>query len=221
MTRTSTPLIVGVIFTHADLQRALGIRNPPDLFEVRLDALAARGEEVSAALGKLSAPLIITARHPREGGINQLSVRERRALLRSFLSQAAYVDIELRAASGFAEILKEARSRQIRIIISFHDLDKTPSRPRLDRIAQTARTFGADILKIATRTDTSTQLARLREFFQSARQEMKIAAMGFGRLGRVSRIDFARDHSALNYGHLGRPQAEGQLSCVQLRRILQ
>jgi len=47
------------------------------------------------------------------------------------------------------------------------------------------------------------------------------AAMGVGRLGRISRIEFARHRSALNYGHLGKPQAEGQLSITQLRRVLQ
>lgn len=220
MTKRSTPQIVGVIFTRIDLRRAVRMRNPPDLFELRLDALFARNEEVKAALGDLRAPLIITARHPREGGSNQLSAQKRRALLRRFLPHAAYVDIELRAAGTFAPILEEARAQSIRTIISFHDFDETPSRPRLDEIARTARLLGADLLKIATRTDTSAQLARLRDFFQRERVEMKIAAMGVGRLGRISRLEFARHGSALNYGHLGSPQAEGQLSIMQLRRIL-
>ena len=36
-----TPKIVGVIFSRLDLQRALRMRKPPDLFELRLDGLAA------------------------------------------------------------------------------------------------------------------------------------------------------------------------------------
>ncbi len=88
------------------------MRNPPDLFELRLDALFAKGPEVEAALADLRAPLIITARHPREGGSNQLSARKRRALLVRFLPYAAYVDIELRSAGAFAAILAEARSEK-------------------------------------------------------------------------------------------------------------
>lgn len=221
MTSPSTPQIVGVVFTRADLQRATRMRNPPDLFELRLDALFARNDELTAAIGKLRAPLIITARHPREGGSNGLSARARRALFRRFLPQAAYVDIELRSAGTFAAILAEARAKSIRTILSFHDFDETPDRPRLDGIARAARSLGADLLKIATRTDTSAQLARLLDFFQRERLEMEIAAMGVGRLGRISRIKFARHRSALNYGHLGKPQAEGQLSIRQLRRVLQ
>jgi 3-dehydroquinate dehydratase-1 len=116
--------------------------------------------------------------------------------------------------------LKAARTKRIRIIVSFHDFDETPSRSRLMGIASAARSLGADLLKIATRTDTLAELARLRDFFQRERRGMEIAAMGIGRLGRVSRFEFARLRSALNYGHLGNPQAEGQLSIRQLRRIL-
>jgi 3-dehydroquinate dehydratase-1 len=221
ITKASTPQIVGVIFTLADMERAVRWRNPPDLFELRLDALFTRREEVDTAIGGLRAPLIITARHPREGGSNQLSARQRRGLLLRFLPRAAYVDIELRAAGTFAALLEEARAKSIRTILSFHDFNETPSPPRLDEIARTAQSFSADILKIVTRTDTSAQLARLLNFFQRERLEMKIAAMGVGRLGRISRFEFARHGSALNYGHLGSPQAEGQLSITQLRHILQ
>jgi len=221
MTKTPTPLIAGVIFTRTDLRRAVRMRNPPDLFELRLDALFPRCEEVDATLRHLRAPLIMTARHPREGGTNQLSLLKRRALLLRFLPHAAYVDIELRSAGAFGAILEAARAKKIRIIVSFHDFNGTPPRSRLDEIARTAKSLGADLLKIATRTDTSAQLARLRDFFQRERLDMKIAAMGVGRLGRASRLEFARLCSDLNYGHLGTPQIDGQLSIRQLRRLLQ
>jgi 3-dehydroquinate dehydratase I len=221
MTKPSTPQIVGVIFTRADLRRAVRMRNPPDLFELRLDALFAGKEEIKAAIGDLQAPLIITARHPREGGSNQLSARKRRALLLRFLPHAAYVDIELRAAGPFAPILEEARAKSIRTIVSFHDFNETPSRLRLDEIGRIAQSLGADLLKIATRTDTFAQLTRLLDFFQRERLEMKIAAMGVGCLGRISRLEFAKCGSVLNYAHLGRPQSDGQLSITQLRRALQ
>jgi 3-dehydroquinate dehydratase-1 len=221
MTSPPTSQIVGVVFTRADLRRAVRMRNPPDLFELRLDALFARNDELKAAIGDLRAPLIITARHPREGGSNRLSAHARRALLQRFLLHAAYVDIELRSARTFATILEEAHVKNIGTIVSFHDFNQTPSHARLNEIALTAQSLGADFVKITTRTDTLGQLTRLMDFFLRKRLEMKIAAMGVGRLGRISRIEFARHRSALNYGHLGKPQAAGQLSITQLRRVLQ
>jgi 3-dehydroquinate dehydratase I len=220
MTKASTPQIVGVIFTRADLQRAARMRNPPDLFELRLDALFGQNEELRGAIEDLRAPLIITARHPLEGGANQLPAQKRRALLLQFLPHTAYVDIELRSARTFAAVFPEARARDIHTIASFHDFNETPSRQRLDEIARTAHALGANFLKIATRTDTAAQLTRLLDFFLHARSGMRVAAMGVGRLGRISRAEFARCGSVLNYAHLGRPRAEGQLSISQLRRIL-
>jgi 3-dehydroquinate dehydratase I len=220
MTNPTVPRIVGVISARADFRRAIGMRNPPDLFELRLDAAVARIEEIRDAMGELRAPLIITARHPQEGGFNDLSSRARCGLLRKFLPHAACVDIELRSAGPLATVLEEARAKKIRAIISFHDFSDTPRSARLDEIARGAHSLGADFLKIATRTDTQRQLTRLLDFFEQHRATMKIAAMGIGRLGRISRLEFAQLGSALNYAHLGTPQTAGQLSIAQLRRAL-
>lgn len=218
MRKPSPARIVGVIFTRADLQRAVRMRNPPDLFELRLDALMAKSAEVESAIADLRAPLIVTARHPREGGSNQLSAHERRALFLRFLPCAAYVDIELRAAGSLRAILEEARARSIRTILSFHDFDETPSRPRLDEIARAARSVGADLLKIATRTDTPAQFSRLLDFFDETSLQLPIAAMGIGRLGRRARRELIKRGSILNYVHLGRPSIAGQSSLSDIRR---
>ena len=218
MTSVPTPQTVGVIFSQVDLQRAVRMRRPPDLFELRLDALVARIEELNGAIGHLRAPLIITARHPREGGSNQLSVQKRRALLLRFLPHAAYVDIELRSVGAFAAILEAARSKKIRVIISFHDLKETPSRSRFDEIARTAISLGADLLKTATRTDTQEQLSRLLEFFAETSSRLPTAAMGIGRLGRAARRELVRRGSTLNYVHLGRSRIAGQPSLSDIRR---
>ena len=220
MRKLLTPQTVGVIYTRTDLRSAVRMRMPPDLFELRLDALFARSEELTGTIRDLGAPLIVTARHPREGGVNHLPAQKRRTLLLRFLPHTAYVDIELRSARPFEAILQEARAKDIQTIVSFHDFNETPSGSRLDEIARLAQLLGADLLKVSTRTDTSAQLTRLRDFFLRKRLEMNIAAMGVGRLGRISRIEFAKRGSVLNYAHLGNPQVEGQLSMTELRRIL-
>jgi len=218
MTDSNAPKIVGVIFSWADLQRALRMRNPPGLFELRLDALTAKRDEVEATLADLPAPLIITARHPCEGGLNQLSARKRQILLRRFLPHAAYVDIELRSVDKSAPVLAEARAKGVRTIISFHDFNETPSRRRLDEIARAARSWGVDLLKIATRTDTQAQLSRLLEFFLETSLQIPMAAMGIGRLGRTARRQLLKQGSILNYVHLGRTGIAGQPSLSEIRR---
>lgn len=215
MTKQRAAQIVGVIFSRADFQRAIRMRNPPDLFELRLDALSI--QTVRKGIDKLSAPFIITARHPREGGANPLSSRERRSLLFAFLPHAAQVDIELRSAPALAPVLRAARAKKIRVIISFHDFRRTPSASRLDQIARRAESLGPDLIKIATRIDTPGELKRLLDFFERTRN---VLVMGIGKFGRMSRLEMAWRGCALNYAHLGTARVAGQLSIPELRRAL-
>jgi 3-dehydroquinate dehydratase type I len=127
--------------------------------------------------------------------------------------------VELRSAPFLREVLTKARANQVRTIISVHDLRGTPSAARLDKLAFAARSLGPDVAKLATRTDTISQMNRLLDFFERQSKRMKIAVMGIGKLGQVCRRDLFRRGCGLNYAPLGRPQVAGQLSIAQLRRI--
>jgi 3-dehydroquinate dehydratase-1 len=220
MTDSKAPKIVGVILSPADFQKAIRMRRPPDLFELRLDFLTPQLAGIQNAVARLPAPLILTARHPREGGANDLSPRQRRDLLLRFMVHAKYVDIELRSARALASVWDAARECGIRIIGSVHDFTGTPVAQSLDQSADAARSLGADIFKIATRTDTPAQLERLVDLFERRLRTMRIAAMGIGKLGRRSRLEFARRGCPLNYAHLGRSKLAGPLSIRELRRAL-
>ncbi len=215
-----TAKIVGVIASRADLRRALRMRKPPDFFELRLDQLVNCLDELNSAISRLPAPLVLTARDPREGGGHNLSIQRRRTLLLKFLPAAAWLDIELRSANSLRPLLRSARAAGIRTITSFHDFEQTPSFDRLDEMLATARSLGADIFKIATRTDTPGQFDRLLHFFERQNGTPLVVAMGIGKLGRCSRFALARRGCALNYGHLSTPTAAGQLSISELRHTI-
>ncbi len=214
------PRIVGVIASREDLEQALRMRRPPDLFELRLDRLAGIVGRVETKLPKLRAPLIITARHPNEGGSGRLSLRQRRALLTRFLTHADYLDVELRSARALRALLAIAKTKNVRRIISFHDFKSTPSARLLVAKAHNAKALRADIFKVATRTDTPTELGRLLEFITKNRVNVRLAVMGIGRLGAISRVLLARAGSVLIYASLGpATDVEGQLSLEQLRAL--
>ena len=209
-----------MILSRADLIRAKRLQLPPDFLELRLDALEAVVDEIESSIQSLNVPLIVTARHPREGGANRLSAACRAALLRRFLNRAAYVDIELRALRELRSIHGQARNKNIGLITSFHDLEGTPSLARLRAKARAAVAAGADIFKVATRTDSREQLARLLHFFDQEHLDLPISAMGIGRFGRRARVELARRGSALVYVSVGRSHIKGQLSIRQLRSAL-
>ena len=212
--------LVGVIRSQDDLRFAIRMRNPPDLFEVRLDHLVGIVNELENKLSILPAPLIITARHPREGGANKLSIKQRRELLSRFLPRARYVDVELRSAKALRSLLEIARSKNVRRIISFHNFRSTPSTRSLRARARAAKSCGADVFKVATRTDTPAQLAQLLDFMANKNVDLAVSAMGIGKLGAISRLLLARGGSVLNYASLHRSQVEGQLPIELLRSAL-
>ena len=217
---TQRPRVVGVIASRADLDRALQMRRPPDLFELRLDRLAGIVDQLENKLPRLRAPLIITARHPQEGGANNLSLRQRRELLTRFLSHACYIDVELRSASALRSLLTLAKQKKVRRIISFHNFKSTPPLRVLRAKARAAKAHGADIFKVAARTDTPVQLARLLDFTAKKEIDLPVSAMGIGELGAISRVLLARAGSALVYASVAAgTDIEGQLSLKQLRAL--
>jgi 3-dehydroquinate dehydratase I len=214
------PRVVGVITSRADLDRALRMRRSPDLFELRLDCLAGVADQVEKVLSKLRAPFIITARDPHEGGAGEWRLRDRRDLLARFLKDADYIDVELRSATALRSLINLAEEKNIQRIISFHNFKSTPSVRILAAKAREARSHGADIFKVATRTDTPMELRRLLEFMTRSRLDLALAVMGIGKLGAISRVLLARAGSVLIYASVGATSdVEGQLSLEQLRAL--
>ena len=214
------PLLVGVIASPADLRYALTLREAPDLFELRLDCLLDILKQVEGNLSILSAPAIITARDPREGGTGNLSARQRAELLLRFLPHAELVDVELRNAHRFESLLERARKQKVQRILSFHDFKSTPSPRTLRAKAAEAKAHGADIFKVAIRTETPAALAHLIDLVIDEKLKIPLSAMGIGKLGAISRLLLARCGSALNYGSLQRAHVEGQLPIDVLRSAL-
>lgn len=218
----SRPFLVGVITSPRDLQTAARLRRPPPFFELRLDHLWPERDKLEKRISILAkrARLIVTARDPREGGANNLSAAQRRALQTRFLPIADYIDVELRSARSCRAILRLARSRAVGCILSFHDFESTPSIRRLQSKARAAKNHGADIFKLATRTDSERDVARLIEFFCSRHLDIAISAMGIGMLGRKSRRQLMKLGSVLVYGSLGENRAVGQPRLSELQRWL-
>jgi len=200
-----------------DLDSAIQMRKPPDLFELRLDQLARDLDKVEKKLPKLRSPLIMTARHPREGGANQLSTQQRRDLLSRFLPRARYIDVELRSVNALRPLLQAARRKNVGRIVSFHNLKATPDSRILRTKARAAEAHGANIFKLATRTDKPAQLARLFNFMTKKDVDLAVSIMGIGRLGAISRVLLAHYGSALIYASIGQSRIEGQISLEQLR----
>jgi len=202
--------LVGVIASTDELRLATRMRAPPDLFELRLDHLP---DLHVSQLSRLSRPLIITARHPAEGGKRC----DRKNLLRKFLPYAKFVDIELRSLRELREIWAEARRLAVGRICSVHDFKRTPELSVLRKQFSRSRKANADVFKLVTRADSLRNLLTLFEFLWTQSSLVPVCVMAVGKLGPISRLLFREAGSVFIYAPLRHALHDGQLTLSQLR----
>ena len=213
--------VVGTVHSPGALRCALKLKpGSVDVLELRLDAFVSDLETLEKAARRLKFPLLITARHPAEGGVGGLSAGARRALYRRFLPYAAWMDVELRSVKPLADVVSEARTAGVQLVVSSHFFRRMPTLTQLKALAGKARRAGADVFKLAARAERPADVATLLGLFpESAGQHL--AVMGMGAFGQVSRLVLARAGSVLNYGYLDQPNASGQWEATELRKQIQ
>ena len=190
-----------------------------DYLEIRVDAFASDPAPLLRAVPRLRVPLVITVRHPAEGGANGLGFPRRRELFGRFLPFATLIDVELRSVEHLASTISEARSSGVRVIVSAHHFKSMPPLAQLRGTIRRAQAAGADICKLAALTETPAALSRLLSLF-AGKQPLPLSVMGMGRFGKISRLLLAQSGSILNYGYLDRPNASGQWEATLLKKRL-
>lgn len=216
------PLVVGAVSraeTLEGLSQTTLLAEECDVLELRLDSIALPPDELHAHASHLPLPLLITARHPDEGGHGNLSAPDRAALLDRHLDLAALMDVELRSAMDLQPVITKAKARGVGVIGSFHDFNSTPSDDVLRGAVDFGLQFKFDSVKIATTLLSPDDLARLIHLLASEKR-IPLSVMGMGNLGRASRIVLARCGSVLNYGYLGESNAPGQWPARRLKELL-
>jgi 3-dehydroquinate dehydratase-1 len=221
---STRPLTVGVISQPEALSSLLAQNEAArtavcDLVELRLDLLKLDTAELRQAIPALGLPVLLTARHPAEGGQGSMEAAGRRAMLEPLLDLAALIDIELRSVMDLRDLLPKARSLGVGVVGSFHDFQATPGDDVLQGAVEMAQTMGLDAVKLATYLNTPDDLMRLMRLV-SGHRRLPMSAMGMGQLGRVSRLTLAKLGSLLNYGYLGDSNAPGQWPAAQLKDLL-
>ena len=217
--------MVAAVWSEASLRAAQTLapgKGAPDLLELRVDGFARDAGPLDALVaGGPPRPLIVTVRHPSEGGLAAaLPCETRRSLYERFLPAASWLDIEVRSLPTLADVAAHARERGCRVIASFHDFQGTPNLRRLRTLAVRAAEAGADVFKVAATTRTPGELARLLDLLGEVR-DLPLAVMGMGPLGKVSRLTLAAAGSVFCYGYLGdEAQVPGQWPAALLRERL-
>lgn len=187
-----------------------------DLFEVRIDLIGEGWQQLAKRLNK---PWIACNRTAAEGGQWRGSEARRiEPLLQATVLGADAIDIELN--TGNLENIVKIIKKTTKLLLSCHDLEKTPSLDEMKGIVRKQLKAGADICKVVTTAreigDNLTVLQLIKEF-----PDVKIIAFAMGPLGLMSRILCPLVGGEFTYASIekGKESAQGQMTLIEMRRI--
>ena len=183
--------------------------------EIRLDMMdVAPGDMHRIFPG--SGTLVATCRPGR------FSNDERRALLLASIEEGtSFVDLEVDSGAEYLEgIVEKARLRGCKVIVSFHDYEKTPEREELLSIVARCLESGADVVKVACRVNSRKDAARLIGLLDSPNP---MVVIGMGPEGGITRVIAPLLGSPFTYGAIekGREAVDGQLDRSTIERALE
>jgi 3-dehydroquinate dehydratase / shikimate dehydrogenase len=193
--------------TTAELRRRRDDVVDADLIELRLDSVS--DPDVAGALAGRYRPVIVTCRPKWEGGSFEGAEEDRRRILADALALGAeYVDIESRAR--FDDLVSHNGGR--RVVLSYHDFEGIPA--DLAGLVQAMRSTGAEIVKVAVKTERLSDCVPLLDLGAQMGREAGFVVIGMGPFGLATRVLAARFGSKWTYA--GSERDVGQISAATL-----
>lgn len=182
------------------------------LAEVRLETLPLTREDVTNIFAT-DIPVVATC---RQNGQTEAARSE--ILSWAIEDGAAYVDIEIETDSTFkAPLIAKAQKKGCKVIVSYHNFEKTPDTEELSRIVETCFFHGADIAKVACQVNSPAEAARIIGLGDNTRPVIPI---GMGDLGRIARVAAPFVGSPFSYASMdGEDAAPGQIDAVVLEKM--
>ncbi len=215
-----------------ELERVQAVQ--PDLLEWRIDhfgsiadttRVLAFAHELRSRAGAL--PIIFTRRSIREGGspigIDEDGVFDLyEAVCRD--GHVDLVDVELSSEPHlWARARDLARTSGVRMIGSFHDFVRTPSRAELVARFTAMQAGGADVAKVAVMPNDLRDVLTLLEATLEAREtlDLPLVSMSMGPLGAMTRLCGWVFGSSISFVVGARASAPGQLPIADLRAMVE
>ena len=187
-----------------------------DLLEVRIDLI---GDDWQKVAQQLSKPWIACNRSANEGGKWEGNEARRiEKLLQAIELGAEIIDIEL-GTKNLGNIIRLVK-RRTKCLLSFHDLEKTPTFDTMKQIVNKQAEAGADICKMVTTAQSfedNLSVLRLISEFPTTR----LVSFAMGPLGVISRVLCPLVGGDFTYASIekGKESAPGQITVKELVRI--
>ncbi|KAG5236069.1 bifunctional dehydroquinate dehydratase/shikimate dehydrogenase [Salix suchowensis] len=202
-----------------------------DVVEIRLDSLKDfnPNSDIKTLILHSPLPTLFTYRPMWEGGQYNGDEKPRLDALRLAMELGAdYIDVELKVALEFNELLRGNKPGKCKLIVSSHNYENTPSVEELGNLVARIQAAGADIVKIATTALDISDVARIFQItVHSQVRSVPIIGLVMGERGLISRILCAKFGGYLTFGTLesgvvsapGQPTIKDLLDLYNFRQI--
>jgi 3-dehydroquinate dehydratase I len=205
----------------------------PDMVEWRIDGYEgacdtadclATLDALRTAIGDM--PLIFTCRIDAEGGLQPIPQPTRQTLIDAAIQSGKVdiVDIELINGPVFIENVREAAERHgVKLILSYHDFDKTPEEDFIRGKLERAQALGAHIAKVAVMPgDYQDVLILLNATLKARTRTVKIPmiTMSMAQQGAVTRMAGGLFGSDITFAIGQASSAPGQIPIGELRQAM-
>jgi len=206
--------MICISISEPSLDKILEFIGKAEMAEIRLDLMDLSDLEIEKIFSQ-PVKLIATC---RQGKFND--EERKKKLIKAIQSGASYVDIEIESNDDFKkEIKKIAKSHKCKLIISFHDFDKTPSTEELNKIVDDCFSEGADIAKIACKANTENDAVRILSLYV---HHKNLVALGMGEKGMITRVASLLLGAPFSFASIGtgKETASGQIEFEDMKKIM-
>ena len=151
------------------------------MIELRLDLMDVDETQLRRFLS-LPVDVVVTCR-PN----GQMTEKQRLHLLQRCISlNARYVDVEIESGTELISTLKEsAVKHDCKLIVSYHNFEKTPDSSELEEIVERCHAAQADIVKIACMINDKQDILNIKSLYT---KNYPIIALGMGEKGLITRV---------------------------------
>jgi 3-dehydroquinate dehydratase type I len=195
-------------------------KHNPDFIEIRMDTFESY-DGLSKIVKATKIPLIATNRLVEEGGLFKGDEKKRiKTLMDAARLGFEFIDIEL-SVKNVAKITNKIHSLGSKVIISYHDFNRTPSTNEIQRIFEKELSNGADVCKLVTTAHKFSDNLGLLNFINNNYDEARIVCFAMGKFGRISRLVSPLFGAFFTMASIekGKETGPGQLEIGEMREL--
>jgi 3-dehydroquinate dehydratase I len=207
--------MICVAISDKSLDKCLATLDKVELAEIRIDLTEFDEDQVRKVCSHPT-PTVATCRADKTGPEKQFKL-----LSAAIEAGARYADVEIEAGKEQIDRIGDlAHKHNCRLIVSYHNFEKTPELKELHKILDTCFALGADIAKIATQINSNEESARILALYTDERPKI---AIGMGEAGKVTRVMAPLLGAEFTFAAMddGEPTAPGQITYTVMKKAIE